>query len=595
VANVFVITKDSRKSQRQESLDPRARHILEWVEASDSARNKSLGENFAKAAEDLYNLQDAMTPGPVYRPSLSIPMLQRIMLEESNQVSSLSPMMYVFPSAGAVDPSYSTLSQDSGPASSAAPPLSARDRAREVSLQAQWQISKMNLHLLMAGLTARYCGAGWIVSGFDPDLSRARGGMWARSIDPRLVFFDPGTDYTWNPSYAGWGTWMNLEDVRLKWPETSRAIKPRHTSGGFQPFSGDSGYGIGQPPGPMSTMPGTPGQNAKTQASEWRVLVRHCFCRDYTRETVEKADVPQASLIDPEVRLKYPNGRWLVESEGVILQDGDNPYPRRRDLAAPRFPLFPNYVLPPLFGPWGIPVTRMTENMQRLGQRFLSQIFENGLRMNNGIWVIDEASGIDIDGFGGLPGEVVTKKPGSKSPEVISPQAIGSGSLQAAEKLFSMQNDVLGFSASRQGAPGAGNISTDLFDSAVLQSSGLLQLAGRFLAETTQMLGEFFFDTMCRYQTKTTLPYRGPEGITLAAWNGQVDPATYDVALDEASVRPLSEAMVRKVTPDLMKSGVVGPERGLRTLGYPDPEGIAQEQQTSQALAALAKVRSGRK
>jgi hypothetical protein len=585
----------ARKSQVQESIDPRARHITQWRESSDSARNKALGENFAKAAEDLYNLSDAMVPGPVYRPSLSIPMLQRIMLEESNQVSSLSPMMYVFPSAGAGDPSYGTLSQDSSPESATAPPSSARDHAREVSLQAQWQISKMNLHLLMAGLTARYCGAGWIVSGFDPDLSRARGGMWARSIDPRLVFFDPGTDYTWNPSFSGWGTWMNLEDVRLKWPETSRAIKPRHTSGGFQPFSGDSGYGISQPPGPMSTMPGTPGQNAKTQSSEWRVLVNHCFCRDYTRQAVEKPDVPTTSLIDPEVRLKYPNGRWIVECEGVVLQDGDNPYPPRRDITAPRFPLFPNYVLPPLFGPWGIPVTRMTENIQRLAQRFYTQIFENGLRLNNGVWFIDENTGIDLDGFGGLPGEVCMIKPGTKVPQVVTPNAASGAMLEAPQKLLSLQNDVLGFSASRQGDPGAGNVSTDLFDSAVLQSSGLLQLAGRFLSETAQMIGEFFFDTMCKYQTKTTLPYRGPEGITLASWNGQVDPMTYDVALDEASVRPLSEAVVRKITPDLMKAGVVGPERGLRTLGYPDPEGIATEQQTSQALAALAKVRSGRK
>ncbi len=202
---------------------------------------------------------------------------------------------------------------------------------------------------------------------------------------------------------------------------------------------------------------------------------------------------------------------------------------------------------------------------------------------------------IDIDGFGGLPGEVVTIKPGSRPPQPITPSALGAGALQAPEKLLSLQNDVLGFSASRQGQPGDGNISTDLFDSAVLQSSGLLQLAGRFLSETAQSVGEFFFDTMCKYQTKTTLPYRGPEGITLAAWSGQVDPSTYDVALDEASVRPLSEAIVRKITPDLMKSGVVGPERGLRTLGYPDPEGIAQEQQEQQALAALAKVRSGRK
>lgn len=582
MANVTFIGA-ARKSAKQEHLDPRASHIRDWVEASDSARKQSLGENFAKAAEDLYNLQDAMVPGPVYRPSLSIPMLQRIMLEEANQVSNLSPMMYVFPSGAASN-------SPTSPADSAP-----RDKSRELSLQAQWQISKMNLHLLMAGLTARYCGAGWIVAGFDADLSRARGGMWARSIDPRLVFFDPGTDYTWTPSYAGWGTWMNLEDVRLKWPQTSTAIKPRHTSGGFQPFSGDAGYGISQPPGPMSTMPGTPGQNAKTQNSEWRVLVRHCFCRDYTREAVEKSDIPTTSLIDPEVRLKYPNGRWLVECEGVILQDGDNPYPPRRDITAPRFPLFPNYVLPPLFGPWGLPVTRMTENMQRLSQRFYSQIFENGLRMNNALWVIDENTGIDIDGFGGLPGEVVTVKPGTRPPAPITPSAIPASSLQAAEKLLGLQNDVLGFSASRQGNPGAGNVSTDLFDSAVEQSSGLLQLAGRFLSETCQQVGEFFFDTMCKYQQQATLPYRGPEGITLAAWQGQVDPTTFDVALDEASVRPLSEAVIRKITPDLMKSGVVGPERGLRTLGYPDPEGIAQEQQEQQALAALAKVRSGKK
>ena len=158
-----------------------------------------------------------------------------------------------------------------------------------------------------------------------------------------------------------------------------------------------------------------------------------------------------------------------------------------------------------------------------------------------------------------------------------------------------MQNDVLGFSASRQGDPGAGNVSTDLFDSSVLQSSGLLQLAGRFLSETAQSVGEFFFDSMAKYQQPTTLAYRGPEGITLASWAGQVDPSTFDLALDDASVRPLSEAVVRKLTPDLMAKGIVGPERGLRTLGYPDPEGIAHEQQEQQALAALAKVRSGRK
>ena len=309
MANVFLIAGAAKKSAKQEHLDPRSKHISEWREASDSARNKALGENFAKAAEDLYNLVDAMTPGPVYRPSLSIPMLQRIMLEEANQVSNLSPRMYVFPSAGSSDPSYSGAQQADPSLAS----TSARDLAREVSLQAQWQISKMNLHLLMAGLTARYCGAGWIVAGFDPDLGRARGGMWAKSIDPRLVFFDPGTDYTWNPSYSGWVTYMNLEDIRLKWPETSKAIQPKHTSGGFQPFSGDSGYGISQPPGPMSSMPGATGQNARTVSLRMEVASRSLFLSGLHprngREGRCADDFPDRPGSSPEVSARPLVGR----------------------------------------------------------------------------------------------------------------------------------------------------------------------------------------------------------------------------------------------------------------------------------------------
>jgi hypothetical protein len=115
------------------------------------------------------------------------------------------------------------------------------------------------------------------------------------------------------------------------------------------------------------------------------------------------------------------------------------------------------------------------------------------------------------------------------------------------------------------------------------------------LSETAESIGTFFFDAMCKYQTKTVLPYQGAEALTLASWAGQIDPDNFNLALDQASVRPLSEAVVRKLTPDLMKEGIIGTERGLRTLGYPDAQGVASEQQTQQALQALAKIRSGKK
>lgn len=566
MANVYQISA-RRKSEPDEYLDPRAKHIQRWIEASESARKKQLGENFSKAAEDLYGMQDAMNPGPVYRPAVSIPMLQRIMLEEANQISDLDPQIYIFND-------------------------SQRDKDREKALQAQWRLAKLNQHLLMAGLTARYCGVGFIVAGLDPDLANGKGGMWAKSLDPRYVFFDPGTDYTWDPSFAGWSTWMNIEDVRLKWPDTSRNVKARQSSGNVNPFSGDAGYGIEQPPGPMSSMPGIGStQTRKGTFTESRVLVRHIFCKDYTRELVEKKDVPSNEFITPEMILKYPSGRWLVECEGIILQDGDSPYSKRRDITAPRFPLFPVYIIPPLFGAWGIPITRMTANLQQLAQRFYTQVFENGLRLNNGIWFIDENTGIDIDAFGGLPGEAKIIRNGSRIPQQVTPNAVGQAALTAPEKLLELQNSALGYTQSRQGNPGAGNISTDLFDSSVLQSSGLLQLAGRLLTDTVQSLGEFFFDTMGKYLRAQSSPVRTPDGIEMANWAGVIRPDKYDVVLDEQSIRPLSDAVVRKMTPELMKTGIVSTGRGLRTLGFPDADEIAKEQQETMALAALAKVK----
>jgi hypothetical protein len=120
-------------------------------------------------------------------------------------------------------------------------------------------------------------------------------------------------------------------------------------------------------------------------------------------------------------------------------------------------------------------------------------------------------------------------------------------------------------------------------------------LAGRFLSETAESIGTFFFDSMCKFQAPATMAYQGPEALTMASWAGQVDPDGFSLALDQASVRPLSEAVIRKLTPDLMKAGVIGTERGLRTLGYPDADNVASEQQTQMALQALAKVRSGKK
>jgi len=567
LANVYQISAN-KKSDPDEYRDARAKHIEEWVRASEDYRNKQLGESFFKNAQELYAMKDPGTPSPSFRPLIRIPMLQRIMLEEANQISDTSPQIYIF---GDKD----------------------RDKDREKALQAQWNAAKVSQHTLYASLTARYCGTGFLVSGFDPDLRNGKGGIWVKSVDPRMVGFDPATDYTWDPSYVYYGTWMNLEDVRLKWPHTGKLVRPRKGTASPAPLSGDTGYGFQMPTGPMQSIPGMPVSASQRKfSSDTQVLVRHVYCKDYTREVVNGDNRPiEGELIDPELALKYPNGRWLVECEGIILSDGDNPYPRRSDIQAPHFPIFPLWALPPLDGAWATPVTSMTVDMQNLAQRFYTQAFENTIRLSNGVWFIDNNTGIDPEAFGGLPGEVQVKNAGSKTPECVTPNAISSTAMQMPETLLKLQNQVLGFGEARQGNPGAGNISTDLFDSSVLQSSGLLQLSGRLMAGTLQMLGEFMFYTMGRYMRRQHMPLRGNDGIEMAEWQGLIRPDQYDVMLDEGSIRPMSDAVIRRLTPELMKTGIVATERGLRTLGYPGAEEIAEEQRHNLELQALARTK----
>lgn len=570
MANVYTITRN-KKSDPDEYRDKRVKHIEEWVRASEDYRNKTLGENFQKEAEELYNLTDSGSPSPTFRPLVRIPELQKMMLEEANQLSDCSPMIYVFSSEE-------------------------RDKQREKSLQAQWYRAKINWHILFASLVSRYCGVGFVCANFDPNLRNGKGGFWAKSLDPRFIGFDPSTDYTWDPAYVYWETYMNLEEVRKNWPDTSKNVKPRYGSAPVAPLKGDSGYGFEMPSGPMNSIPGMPvSTGGRKYLSDTRVKVRNVFCKDYTRELLNQRDLPDGQLTDPEFMWKYPGGRWLIECEGVILSDGDNPYPHKSDFNAPHFPLFPIWAIPPLFSPWGIPVTRLSNDLQMLSQRLYTQTFENAIRLNNGVWFIDSNTGIDAEAFGGLPGEIQTINPGSRLPEQKFPQQMPAHMTQLPEKLLELQRQVHGYTQARQGNPGAGNISTDLFDSAVLQSSGMLQLSGRLLADTCSNLGDFIFKTMGKFCSKQTLPFRSTDGIDIAKWEGIFRPDQYDIMLDETSIRPLSEAIVRKMTPELMKTGIVSTERGLRAIGYPNAEEIAKEQKENLELQALAKVRGAKK
>ena len=224
-----------------------------------------------------------------------------------------------------------------------------------------------------------------------------------------------------------------------------------------------------------------------------------------------------------------------------------------------------------------------------------TQVYENAVRVNNAITFIPEDTGIDIDAYGGLPGEVQIIRPGSAPPTMSWPQPMPQHMVQLPELLFQKIRQYQGFSPSRQGQTSAGNISADLFDASVFQSQSLTRLRGRMLAESVLRIAQLVFYFMARFKTQPdvyTIPANGK--LERAVWRPVSDVKQNQLYLDEGSIRPLSGAALRQIVLALAKTGILPPKFILKSLDIPGADQIAEEAEQQMKLAAAAKLKRPR-
>ena len=561
MANLWTLNT-ARKSQPYRH--PLVKHIDEWQRVSKDYRNRALGENWLQDLEAFYALTDGGGPLPSFRPLIRTPELQTLMMREANDLSDTSPRPYI-------------INNDS----------SKREEDREKALQSEWRRSQINYHSMFTTLMSMFSGMCPLQIGYNPNARNGNGGIWAKMRPPNSFDCDPFTTYELDWSYVILEDYMHLERVRKLWRAGSE-VKPRIQGRSVSPAIGDSGYGFQMPPGPMSMVPGM-STNRRSIPDDDRVRVRWCYCEDYTREKIEDKRLPDGAIIPADFEWKYPNGRLTVECEGVILQDGDNPYPLKM------FPIVPFWATVPLYGIWSVPAIRYTKELQNVSERLWTQLFENAIRLNNGTWFIDERTGIDPDAFGGMPGEVQVINSGSPAPECRFPTAFPSQMTQLPQLLLDKQKELQGFTDARSGKPGAGNISPELFDESVIRSQGLTQLRGRLNSISYQRIAELIFYTMARYYRTQSMRYSGNSGMEIIKWNAITRPDQFDIELDEASIRPKSDTMLKRLVPDLWKMQKLDTKTGLETLEFPDAGGVAEKIEREMELAALAKTRGNKK
>jgi hypothetical protein len=535
---------------------------------SIEARDKFLGTGHFDNITSLYNIEEAKESSPSFRPRVIVPQLQMLGLSEATDLSDADPKIYV-------------LNHKKGE----------RDKEREDCFMAQWRQGYWNNQIMLANLWAWFSGIGYIQVGHDPTARGGRGAVWAKARDPKTVYHDPSADNDRDGAYMMWDDWMYVDQVRQKWPEQGFKVKPRHQARAVTP-DGTLGYGFQLPPGPMSAGGGL-GTGGSSLMSDGRVRVRYLQCRDASVEEIEEKGLPTDSiLVRPRFRPKYPNGRLIIECEGVILFDGDNPTP------CGHYNLIRFLGLPALGGYFGPPPTRYSESLQKLSERMFTQLFENAVRLNNGIVVISEQSGIQLDNFGGIPAEVhVVSGPASEAINITYPNAMPQHMIELPKFLLDLQRNLQGFTPARMGEASAGNVSSGLYDMGVYQSQKLTRMRGRLMAESVHRMAELAFLFMTKFYKQTYFPgfkenAQGDSEPYNYKWedvtNGWGD---YELQLDPASIRPISGAAMRMIVPMLRQLGMLDTLSALEMMDVPNANEIAQRLKNEGILQALQSLK----
>src|ERR1700730_6509110 len=269
--------------------DLRSRQIDDLCRLSEDARREVYGPAADEDTKQFYCLNDKTRRTPSYRPKISAPQLQVLLLSEAADLTDSSVRVTIN-------------HKESG-----------RDKERERAFQEHWRQEQFNFALLQSQIYSQFTGTSFLQAGFDPLARRGDGSVWLAAREQRSIYCD--TISPW-PEHWSWQViedLMYLDEIKLRYPDRSDQIKPRTAKA--EQLAGPPAGGIEMPPGPMSvTVRGLPG--GEQYSTDGVLRVRTLFAKDST--LVEPTDAQAAafekrSMIVPKYLPKYPVGRMIVE------------------------------------------------------------------------------------------------------------------------------------------------------------------------------------------------------------------------------------------------------------------------------------------
>lgn len=475
------------------------------------------------------------------------------------------------------------------------PSAGQRDENVEAAMQAEWSRTFADLTVMTASRDSLLHPAGFLYCGIKTNRQTRQKELDIRALDPLCVFPDPDctSDEDW--TYVLVKEVVDLIAIREEFPERGFRVKPddrMSTKGPGGDTLGGTGksFGSGNYKGPLNA----PGQGTRIHGylkARCEKLTLYIY-DDATEEVPEEKKDEQGNPVmepNPETgelmpvmkivtKFKYPNGRMIVGANGVILYDDAYPF------KGP-FPIIPVWSEPTTHEFWvRTPAVRGVKELARAGNKMDSLVLENAIRLNNGIVVADQTTGIKATNWANIPGQVFVKGPGEF--KIYYPPEMPQTMVGMGDKFRAMLAKVLG----RDRQPMAGNVSGELVETEISEAQGLTRLRARLLHVSVQKLVTQMFYRMAQYYTMPRMiPFVSATEWKPVPWEPINKPEDYGVHVDPASFTLRSKTLLQRLTLALSKMGKVSTEYTLKTLEMPDAKTEAAKADQELAMAAQAK------
>ena len=236
--------------------DIRSRQIDELIRQSEDERRDVYGPNWDDDCKNFYNLFERTRRMPTYRPRISAPQLQLLLLQEAGDSTDTNMRVFIH-------------KKDE------------RDKDREKAFQEHWKKNFFGLQTLMSQVYAQFCGTSFLQVGFDPFANRGKGNVWLRARKQQHVYVDPTS-----PWPEDW-SWICIEDqiymdrIKQQTPDHTDDIKK--STGRSVSMAGSPAGQLEMPPGPMSlTARGLP--TGESYSTDGLMKRRTLYCLDSTME-----------------------------------------------------------------------------------------------------------------------------------------------------------------------------------------------------------------------------------------------------------------------------------------------------------------------